>query len=130
MRLRTLRKTRQGRYLALLGLFALFFQLVGTVAYACAQPQMPTKPMATMTDCDSMAMPPPEAPGLCERHCDPDTPTSTDARAGHVPPLALAAPAFGLEEAVVSRAVASHYLDVPVCRSDPPPTLRFCSLLI
>lgn len=130
MRLRTLRKTRQGRHSALLALFALLFQLAGTVAYACAQTQMPTEPVAAMVDCESMAMPAPEAPGLCDRHCDPDTPTSTDARAGHVPPLTTAAPAFEPGQVFVSRSVALNYLDVPVCRSDPPAMLRFCSLLI
>lgn len=126
----SLRLPRRLRFrIALLLMGCLAFQQMAAAAYACTVSQMSVATMPGMTDCKDMAMPVPQPPTLCEKHCHPDASTLTDAKLLHVPPLALPALGFATSWSIPANSV-QHYRDVPVYRSDPPPTLRFCSLLI
>lgn len=113
-----------------LALLALMLQQLALVAYACPiseAPPEPSKPV--MAACVGTEMPDPEAPALCHQHCVRDHVTNPDLKVPQVPPLALPARRFAMAE-VVPPVQAQHYEDVPACQSDPPPTQRFCSLLI
>ena len=108
----------------------LLFQQVAMAAYACTRADMPAEPAAMAADCADMGMPVvPEVPAVCAEHCAPDFPVSPDAGAPHVPPLSL--PPLVFADPAVSRGgQAGPSLDAPFDRSDPPPRLRYCSLLI
>ncbi len=116
--------------ITLLVMVCLLFQQIAVAAYACTLSQMPIAPAPTTSDCSDMAMPAPQLPTLCEKHCNPDASTLADAKLRHVPPSAWPALSFGPAWSLPPIAAARHYRNVPVCRSDPAPTLRFCSLLI
>jgi len=118
------------RRLAWLGLLALLLQQFALLAYACPIAETPPRPATTMIGCEGMEMPDPEAPALCDQHCQRDHVATPDAKPLQVPPQALPPPHFALSEAMLPRTQARHYQDVPVCRSDPPPAQRFCSLQI
>ena len=124
------RRVRQ-RLKILLVIFCLLFQQVALAAYACApSPKPPPVMPAGMEHCAQMDMAPAkvESPALCEKHCVPDLPVQTDVAAPSVPALALP-PAFSL---VLTEPVShvAKLVEVPITRSDPPPRLRYCSLLI
>ena len=109
---------------------SLLFQQVAVAAFACARSLEPPPPPPGMEHCAQMDMAPAQvqAPALCEEHCAPDRSVLADTAAPGVPALALP-PAFPL----VLDAPASHVAqqgEVPIARSDPPPRLRYCSLLI
>jgi hypothetical protein len=109
---------------------SLLFQQVAVAAFACARSLEPPPPPPGMEHCAQMDMAPAQvqAPALCEEHCAPDRSVLADTAAPGVPALALP-PAFPL----VLDAPASHVaqqVEVPIARSDPPPRLRYCSLLI
>lgn len=127
MKLARLRQRRFMARCALVLLLSLLFQQAALAAYLCPVEQEP--PAATMSMAHCEEMPPAAGTPLCTKHCNPDTPTTPDIRVGHVPPLLLPPLRFASAELLVipeSRVCAS----VPLVRSDPPPTLRFCSLLI
>ena len=112
-------------------IFCLLFQQVALAAYACTQslktpPAMP----AGMEHCTQMDMASAQAdsPALCEKHCVPDLPVPTGATVPSVPTLALL-PVFSLVLCEPVSHVAQQ-VEVPIARSDPPPRLRYCSLLI
>ena len=87
--------------------------------------------MTTMAeDCAEMGMPKAQDnPALCQKHCNPDYTVSTDVAKLSVPPLAMPSLTFASVFAQPVSRVALQ-ADVPIARSDPPPRLRFCSLLI
>ncbi len=109
-------------------ILCLLFQQVAMAAYACTMTRMPA-PVAMSEDCAEMGMEvEQESLALCAKHCAPDLSTVADHAALSVPSLALPA-AFEL----VLAEPASHLAinaGVPIERSDPPPRLRYCSLLI
>jgi hypothetical protein len=108
----------------------LLFQQVALAAFACAKQAAPP-PVATMSHCAEMDMPPEEAqsPALCEKHCAPDLSFAADTATVSVPALGLPPVAFPLVLAVESpQSLAQR--EVPITRSDPPPRLRYCSLQI
>lgn len=124
------RRVRQ-RLKILLVISCLLFQQVAMAAYACELVESAPRPMPVgMEHCAQMDMAPDQAqsPALCEKHCVPDLPVQTDATAPSVPALALP-PAFPL---VLTEPVShvAQQVEVPITRSDPPPRLRYCSLLI
>jgi hypothetical protein len=124
------RRTRTRFRLSLLVLASLLFQQVAMVAYAC-ELEAPKAPMPTgMEHCAQMDMAPAQAqsPALCEKHCTPDLTLLTDTAAPSVPAIALP-PTFALVLHTPAMD-AAQYDDVPISRSDPPPRLRYCSLLI
>lgn len=110
---------------------SLLFQQVAVAAFACARSlSPPPAPPAGMEHCAQMDMAPAQvqAPALCEEHCAPEHPVLAGTAAPGVPALGLP-PAFAL----MLDAPASHVaqqVEVPISRSDPPPRLRYCSLLI
>ena len=120
-------RARHRLHVALVVVACLLFQQVAVAAYACerAPAPLPTQAMR----CAEMNMAPAAAPAsaLCEKHCAPDLSVPTDLAALDVPALALP-PAFSLVLHAPSAQV--HRAAVPVARSDPPPRLRYCSLLI
>lgn len=128
--LRTLRTRRPRFRLAWLALLALLFQQVALAAYVCPIAEAPEKPQMIMAGCEGMAMSDPDAPALCDQHCQRDHVASPDLKAPQVPPLALPPLHFALTEALLPPVQAQFYEDVPTCRSDPPPAQRFCSLQI
>ena len=125
------RRARTRFRLSLLVLASLLFQQVAVSAYACELVRSSPPPMpAGMEHCAQMNMAPAQAqsPALCEKHCTPDLTLLSDTAALHVPAMALP-PSF---EVVLHAPamVAAQYDEVPISRSDPPPRLRYCSLLI
>ena len=122
---------RRRSLLGALLIASLLFQQVAMAAIACARAEAPPPPMPPgMEHCAQMDMAPvqAESPALCEKHCVPDLSLLTDTAALSVPTLAMP-PAFSL----VLESPVSHValqVEVPISRSDPPPRLRYCSLLI
>ena len=125
MRLRSRLRFR----IALAVLSCLLFQQVAMAAYACTMTSMPSEPVAMAEGCSQAAQAMArEAPALCAEHCSPDRVVAPEPPAAHVaaalPPVRFA-PA--VSPPATSRALA---VAVPLARSDPPPRLRYCSLLI
>lgn len=125
-----LRSGRSSRRLAWLGLLALLLQQFALLVYACPVAETPPEPVTTMIGCEGMEMPDPAAPALCDQHCLRDHVANPGPQAPQVPPAALPPPHYALSAALMPPAQAQYYEDVPVCRSDPPPAQRFCSLQI
>lgn len=123
-------RDRHRRRIALAVTLCLLFQLVAMAAYACTLTQMPADPVVMAEDCAGMGMEQAqEAPALCAKHCAPDLTVLADHAAPSVPALALPPPVFALMLAQPVSHVALT-AEVPIDRSDPPPRLRYCSLLI
>ena len=68
-------------------------------------------------------------PALCDKHCNPDHQIVTDAGSLSVPALAMPVSVFASVLAPTVSQTALH-TEVSIARSDPPPRLRYCSLLI
>ena len=77
------RRRRQRLHFAWLALLALLLQQVAMVVYACPQTEM-LPPQVMMSDCESMEMPDPAAPLLCDQHCQRDHLTTPDLRVEQV----------------------------------------------
>ena len=121
------RRARRRVHVALVVIVCLLFQQVAVAAYACGVEKAATR--AQTTHCEHMNASPPALPvsALCDKHCSPDSSVLTDNAALAVPALALP-PAFSLVLHGPSSQV--HRDTVPILRSDPPPRLRYCTLLI
>jgi hypothetical protein len=121
---------RLRRRISLLLVACLLFQLAAVSAYACsreAAPAASATAMAGMPDCP-MAHDPPAAPSaLCGQHCAPHTSVPSDAPAPSVPAL-LQGPMAWQPALAPPRREAPR--DPAHSRAQPPPRLRFCSLLI
>ena len=105
----------------------LLFQQVAVAAYNCDTQAAPTRSMSS--HCAHMGMSAAATPPLCAKHCSPDSTVLSDTAAQNVPALALPPLLFAL----VHDDPATHArfrAEVPISRSDPPPRLRYCSLLI
>lgn len=126
MRLRARHRLR----IALVVILCLLFQQVALAAYACPVEQMPPEMTAMAEHCAEMGMQPDQDnPTLCAQHCSPDLSTLTDHAKVSVPALMLPPVAFAPVLATPVTHVAVQ-AEIPIARSDPPPRLRFCSLLI
>jgi hypothetical protein len=125
------RRTRRLRRItaAWVTLALLLVQQVALAAYVCPIAAPPAEPAPMMADCEHEA-PDPAAPTLCHEHCLRDHLATPDLKVLKVPPLAFQAVEIALAEAPQPGAAGALYQNVPICQSDPPPTLRFCSLLI
>jgi hypothetical protein len=118
-------------------LFCLLFQQLAMAAYACT---LPTKPAdIVMTgDCAAMGMTsgakssiPHQSPDArCAEHCAGSATSSPDVRLPSVPPLLLPLASPMLLGTVAHAPDQAALPDVALLRPEPPPTLRFCSLLI
>jgi hypothetical protein len=124
------RRARTRFRLGLLVVGCLLFQQVAVAAHACELARMPAAPAPAMAHCSEMGMAPaaPDAPVLCGKHCAPDQSPVSDATTLGVPASALP-PALAIVSTAPAVQVTQHQ-DVPISRSDPPPRLRYCSLLI
>lgn len=127
VRLRAFRRQSFVVRVALALLLSLLFQQVAMAAYACPLDQMPP-PSEAMVECESMKAP--DSPTLCEKHCNPDDSTTPDIRVAQVPPVVLPPVHFDFSHTLLAPPAAQHYRSVPLLQADPPPALRFCSLLI
>jgi hypothetical protein len=116
--------------IALLGIVCLLLQQVALAAYLCPIDGGRVA-MSTMTaGCPQMnEAHVAQAPGLCVAHCHPEHPSAADAAKLYVPPLALPPVVFP-DTTVQAAPRAGLRADVSIARSDPPPRLQFCSLLI
>lgn len=128
------RRARHRVHMMILVIACLLFQQVAVAAYLCPVEQgavvPPAAVPATVAPCADMTMDvATEAPALCVKHCDPDHYLAADAGKLTVPPLAVPPPEFAPALAHAASRLALR-ADVPVARSDPPPRLRYCSLLI
>lgn len=126
--LHMLRSRRSRARFSWLALLALVLQQAALATYACPFEEMPSAPQTIMASCEGMDIPDPDAPLLCDQHCQRDHVANPDLKAPQVPPLALPPLHFALTEALLPPARAQYYEDVPVCRSDPPTAQRLCSL--
>jgi len=115
---------------ALIVIGSLLFQQVAVAAYACDPAKRDATP-APASHCEHTQKSPAPAKSspLCDKHCTPDLTVLTDTAALGVPALALPPMVFIL---VVHEPAAPLPLrdTWPLTRSDPPPRLRYCSLLI
>lgn len=116
--------------MAACALFCMLLLQIAVAAYACPVQTPPSEPAPVMAGCEDMAMPDPEAPALCITHCQDGQIATPDVSPLQVPPSALPPLHFALTDALLPPVQAQYYEDVPVCRSDPPPAQRFCSLQI
>ena len=115
--------------IALVVILCLLFQQLALAAYACPMEQMPAEMSAMAVRCADMGMPRDEDnPALCAKHCAPDVTTAADEARLSVPAL-LPPLAFAPVLATPVAHVAVQ-AETPIGGSDPPPRLRFCSLLI
>lgn len=126
MRLSVRRRFR----IALLVIAGLLFQQGAMAAYSCPIERMPAELAGMAKHCTEMGMQQAQDnPTLCAKHCAPDHPLPNDHASPSVPMLALPPTLFDrvLAQSGTDAAVTAH---VPLHRSDPPPRLRYCSLLI
>lgn len=123
-----LHRTRHRIVVSLLVIASLLFQQVAVAAYACdAAPHHPSPAPVSHCEQAHQAGSPDMSP-LCEKHCAPDSTVLTDSALAF-PALALPPVLFSLVVHEPSTPLAPSN-DVSLIRSDPPPRLRFCSLLI
>jgi hypothetical protein len=126
-----MRQRRRRLRIVLVTIFCLLFQQVALAAYLCPIEQMPAQMPAMAEHCAGMGMAQAKAnPALCDKHCNPDHQLLTDAGKLTVPPLALPASLFAPVLVQAASAASIMPVEVPIARSDPPPRLRYCSLLI
>jgi len=124
------RRTRHRLQIAVLVILSLLFQQAALAAYLCPMERMPAETTAMTDDCAGMDMTQtPDNPALCQKHCNPDRLVAADAVKLTVPPLLLPALILTPVQVQPISHVAVH-TDALIARSDPPPRLRFCSLLI
>lgn len=125
MRLRIRHRFR----IAVAVVLCLLFQQAAMVAYACPLQEMPPDPAVMAEHCAEMGMQrAQDNPALCEKHCDPDVLVGADQVKLSVPALIAPAPFVAAELAPLAH--CDLYPATTVARYQPPPRLRFCSLLI
>lgn len=125
-----MRTRRRRLQINLAVVLCLLFQQVAMAAYACTSPDMAPEPVAMAADCAEMGMEVvQENPALCSEHCAPDFAVTPDPSAQHVPALPLPPQHFPAPALAPAIKVALQQ-DVRLDRPDPPPRLRYCSLLI
>lgn len=118
-------------------LFCLLFQQLAMAAYVCT---LPTKPADTMMtgDCATMGMTS-SAKGSfqhqsmdarCAEHCAGNATSAHDVRLPAVPPLLLPLASPTLLGTIVHAPDQAVLPDIALHPPEPPPTLRFCTLLI
>jgi hypothetical protein len=126
-----MRQRRRRLRIVLVTIFCLLFQQAALAAYLCPIEQMPAQMSAMAEHCAGMGMAQAKAnPALCDKHCNPDHQLLTDAGKLTVPPLALPTSLFAPVLVQAASAASIMPVEVPIARSDPPPRLRYCSLLI
>lgn len=118
--LRRWRRPRSRARLAWLGLWALLLQQLALVAYACPLESVEVGQAILMVGCEEMSAPDPDAPALCDQHCQRDHIATADAKAPQVPyQPALVAFAGAGSVATGTRAVLSGCSGVRVRSASP-----------
>lgn len=122
-----------------LALFCLLFQQLAMAGYACSSPGAAAG-VAMTNDCAAMGMgmAPAKAPlpqhvsidPRCAQHCAGNAVSTHDARLPGVPALGLASVSPVVPGSVAQVVDRLPLPDTALHRSDPPPALRYCSLLI
>lgn len=118
-------------------LFCLLFQQLAMAAYVCTLPTTPAD-IAMTGDCAAMGMtskaktslPHQSTDARCTEHCAGNATSAHDVRLPTVPPLLLPLASPALLGTVVHAPDQAPLPDPALHRPDPPPALRFCSLLI
>ena len=118
-------------------LFCLLFQQLAMAAYVCTLPISPSD-MVMTGDCAAMGMAsqakaslPHQSPDArCADHCAGNATSAHDVRLPAVPPLLLPLTSPSLLGTIVHAPDQAPLPDVALHRPEPPPALRFCSLLI
>lgn len=118
-------------------LFCLLFQQLAMAAYVCTLPARPADTVMT-GDCAAMGMGsagkttvPHQSPDArCAEHCAGNATSAHDVRLPAVPPLLLPMASPTLLGSIVHTPEQARLPDIALRRPEPPPTLRFCSLLI
>lgn len=118
-------------------LFCLLFQQLAMAAYVCT---LPTRPADTVMtgDCAAMGTGSMEKASFqhqspdarCAEHCAGNATSAHDVRLPAVPPLLLPMASPMLLGTIAHAPEQAPMPDAALLRPDPPPTLRFCSLLI
>jgi len=136
MRIRRHFTRRRRVFLTAMVVFCLLFQQLAMAAYVCTLPI--SHPVAAMTThCADMGMngsdkaathssPDPR----CDEHCASHVTATPDARVPMVPPLLLPPEPPALVGTIAHAPEQASLPDVSLFPPDPPPSLRFCSLLI
>lgn len=128
-------RCRTRRRLFWLVALMLLWQQVALAAYACPLPGAVVQHDAaalvmTSPDCMDDMQGQPDQP-LCTKHCAPDSPVQSDARAPGVPASVLAALVPSLPLVDMSTHPGAFFASADASLADAsPPRLLFCSLLI
>jgi hypothetical protein len=110
-------------------MFCLLFQQLAMAAYVCTLPTQPAT-MVMAGGCADMAPSMHGTDPRCAEHCADHTSAVPDARLPTLPPLLLPAD-WPVLTATLSDCPGRVALPDPtLLRPDPPPSLRFCTLLI
>ncbi|KLD66202.1 hypothetical protein [Dyella japonica] len=118
-------------------LFCLLFQQLAMAAYVCTLPSKPADTVMT-GDCAAMGMGSAGKTSLqhqspdarCAEHCAGSATSAHDLRLPDVPPLLLPMVSPTLLGTIAHAPEQARLPDAALLHPDPPPTLRFCSLLI
>ena len=115
-------------------LCCLLFQQLAMAAYVCTLPAAATDVVMT-GDCAAMSSATADShrtdgDARCAGHCASHTASAHDARLPTVPPLLSASASPMLLGTIAQPADRVALPDTALQRPDPPPSLRFCSLLI
>ena len=123
-------RARHRLRMALVVVLCLLFQQVAVAAYVCPVERMPPEMAAMAHHFAGVGMQPgQDHPARGEKHCAPELTTADDHVQLSVPALMLPPVDFAPVLATPVTHVAVQ-AEIPIARSDPPPRLRFCSLLI
>lgn len=121
------RLARRRFRIAVLALFCLLFQQAALAGYAC--PLVAARVVTTGNPCTAMGMQQARPdPVHCQKSCTPDLNAAAHHDSPSVPPLALPPPVFAPVTTAAAHA-RRDAVELPA-PADPPPRLRFCSLLI
>ena len=123
-----MRRATRRRWIVLVGLLCLLFQQVAVAAYRCQIDLAPVAASSVMAGCHDMAPAPADASALCAKHCHPDQARTADPGQLSIPALAL--PPLRPWLVAWHASTPAPPTAVRIARSDPPPRLRYCSLLI
>jgi hypothetical protein len=120
-------------------LFCLLFQQLAMASYVCTLPTISADTGLT-GDCAAMGMASsaphaskqvhPSSDPRCTEHCSNNVTSAPDARVPMVPPLLLPPAPPALLGTIAHAPELVTLPDLALRCLDPPPTLRFCSLLI
>lgn len=123
------RRRRHRALIVLLLVVSLLSQQLALAAHGCTMAQTPTDPAIAAHDCAAM-LPEQDASthALCEKHCASDALLANSDTAPGVPALGL--PPVVHDLGLVIRIADTFVPDFRVTRTERPPRLRYCRLLI